>query len=246
MIPTAVFCLHGFLGLPADWNILDDVPVTLEKVDLFASMFSTQGSMLDWAKSFNAHVRAHYSSIKQTPRALLGYSMGGRLALHALVDDPTLWDAALLVSTNPGASLPGRLEQDERWARRFERSELEFETEGWEQLIADWNALPVFEGSAPMPERLEADFKRAQLAHALRSWSPAVTGDLSDQINHLKLPLHWTAGARDQRYVAMARKISKNPAIIDGAGHRAPWDQPVAFREYFCGFLEQSLLKKRH
>jgi 2-succinyl-6-hydroxy-2,4-cyclohexadiene-1-carboxylate synthase len=59
--------------------------------------------------------------------------MGGRLAMHALLESPELWSAAILVSANPGlpaADHPGRAQRmasDESWARRFE-------SDPWEQV----------------------------------------------------------------------------------------------------------------
>ncbi|MDR3607176.1 MAG: alpha/beta fold hydrolase [Oligoflexia bacterium] len=246
MEKLTVYCLHGFLGRPSDWDPLDPCPYDLRKIDLFEVLSPASGaSMTDWAERFNSEVRAE----KRATRVLLGYSMGGRLALHSLVADPALWDAAVIISANPG--LPemekkARLAQDEAWARRFE-------SEPWDQLIHDWNALPVFNGSAPVAPRSEECFQRTDLAAALRVWSPARTPDLTDRINPLQKPLAWIAGANDRRYCEIAEKMAKSTAsrsfeahILASAGHRAPWDQPAAWAEYFCGFLDRSLLKVGH
>ncbi len=239
MTRATVYCLHGFLGRPADWDFLDGAtPHALKKVDVFSGW--SHGSMADWARDFNLRVSAG----RETPRLILGYSMGGRLALHSLVENPTLWDAAVIVSANPGlvtteAERSARLAQDEAWARRFE-------SEAWEKVVSDWNQLPVFAGSAPIEARCEAEFDRQRLAHALRDGSPAVTPNLSDKITQLKIPMAWVAGALDPRYAAIATQMGAGfeVKVIAGAGHRVPWDQPAAFMEYFCGFLERFLLNR--
>lgn len=141
-----VYCLHGFLGLPSDWDFLGTLQETaLEKVDIFQVLSpATAGgikpaiagaSMMDWAEVFN-----HQVSQKPEKRILLGYSMGGRLALHALVRNPSLWAGAIIVSANP-EPLPEerapRLIADENWAQRFEN-------EPWDQVVSAWENHPVY------------------------------------------------------------------------------------------------------
>jgi 2-succinyl-6-hydroxy-2,4-cyclohexadiene-1-carboxylate synthase len=243
------YCLHGFLGLPSDWDFLEPAsPLELRKINVFQTLSPATGaSMADWAQAFNAQVANETSESALRPRILVGYSMGGRLALHALLAQPELWDAAILISTNPGlpdGSTPERRErviQDERWATRFE-------SDTWDTVLADWDALPVFRwhggGKPAVLQRPEADFTRADLAGALRSWSAGVQADLSGPLSRLQMPLGWVVGAEDTKYVEIA-------ALLDGkvgttflrAGHRAPWENPSDFLRYFCGFLSRVLLE---
>ncbi len=246
MEKIAVYCLHGFLGLPRDWDFLEPTAFDLKKVDALSGAGRFQ-TILDWATAFNQEVKQD----GKRPRAILGYSMGGRLALHSLALDPSLWDAAIIVSASPWEvpSPQARLTQDEEWAQRFKNDD-------WEKVVSAWNELPVFKGSQPMAPRRENDFKRQELAHVLKAWSPALVSrclsPLSDHISRLQIPISWVAGQNDARYVEIAREMIKNTTsprfetqIIPHAGHRAPWDQPAAFQEYFCSFLERSLLKVR-
>ena len=75
---------------------------------------------------------------------LLGYSLGGRLALHALLHAPELWAGALVVGADTGLADPkereARVRWDAAWAERFLN-------EPWEDVLRDWDAQAVFGGA---------------------------------------------------------------------------------------------------
>src|SRR5205085_576420 len=131
-----IVALHGFLGRASDWDFLRDAGLEVEAREL--------------------------DDIPPHGDVLLGYSMGGRLALQALLDGAA-YRRAVIVSAGLGieddAERASRRASDERWAQRFERDE-------WESLMRDWNAQPIFGGHAPV--RRERDFDRARLGTALR------------------------------------------------------------------------------
>src|SRR5690349_16132305 len=93
-----ITALHGFLGLPEDWDFLRRAGFVVTTPDL--------------------------SEIPPEGETLLGYSMGGRLALLALANGAK-YRRAVIVSS--AISFEGDVEQrraeDERWAERFERGE---------------------------------------------------------------------------------------------------------------------------
>ena len=163
----------------------------------------------------------------ETPeRVLAGYSMGGRLALQALIDGAP-FDRAVIVSA--GLNLEGGREErrtrDEAWAKRFE-------SDPWNDVMRDWNAQPVFGGH--VVERFERDYDRRELARQLRENSPSLLPPLAPRLHEITIPVLWIAGERDQRYVEAGRRaVSLLPHaelwICPNAGHRVPWEQPEAF-----------------
>jgi 2-succinyl-6-hydroxy-2,4-cyclohexadiene-1-carboxylate synthase len=174
-------------------------------------------------------------------RVLLGYSMGGRLAMAMLALGG--WDGAILVSCHPGltseAERRARLASDRTWAERFE-------TEPWEAVVSAWNSQAVFAGDAPSV-RKEADFDRHQLALALRAGSLGVQPDYRPMLAGLAIPVLWMAGELDEKYVGIGRECAGlNPGFefveLPRAGHRAPWGNPVAFGEAVTSFLERNEL----
>ena len=195
-----ITALHGFLGLPSDWDFLRD-EFDVDAIDVFRQEIPREGERL------------------------LGYSLGGRLALQALLSGAQ-YERAILVSTRIRDAEPDRRERDEAWARRFE-------SDDWESLLRDWNAQALF-GGHTMP-RNERDFDRATLARVLRELSPAVLPSVGARLGEIEIPILCIAGERDPKYVAEAqRAVELLPrgelAIVPGAAHRVPWEQPAAFR----------------
>lgn len=161
---------------------------------------------------------------------LLGYSMGGRLALQLL--ETQRFRAAIIVSSGINAPDDDRRRRDEEWARRFESEE-------WSSLMRDWNAQPVFGGHAL--ERREEDYDRRELARQLREWSPAVLPP--PRLESIETPVLWIAGERDVKYVEIGRRaVERLPHaelwICPDAGHRVPWEQPERFVNRLRAFLD--------
>jgi 2-succinyl-6-hydroxy-2,4-cyclohexadiene-1-carboxylate synthase len=164
--------------------------------------------------------------IQPAERVLMGYSMGGRLALQALLDGAP-FDRAVIVSAglNLETGREERRARDEAWARRFE-------SDVWGDVIGDWNAQPVF--GAHVLRREERDYDRAELARQLRENSPGLLPPLAARLHEIAIPVLWIAGQRDAPYVEIARRaVALLPKaelwICPDAGHRVPWEQPRAF-----------------
>ncbi len=197
-----IVALHGFLGRPADWAFLRDAGLEVDAREL--------------------------DDIPRSGDTLLGYSMGGRLALHALLGGAR-YRRAVIVSAGLGieseAERAARREADELWARRFEK-------EDWETVTRDWNAQPLFGGDIRM--RREHDYDRAAVVKALRVYSPAVLPPLAPRLREIAIPVLWIAGERDTKYVAEGRRAvellpSAELRICPGAAHRVPWERPLWF-----------------
>jgi 2-succinyl-6-hydroxy-2,4-cyclohexadiene-1-carboxylate synthase len=159
---------------------------------------------------------------------LIGYSMGGRLALA----EAHRFQKVVIISAGLNTPAEDRRRRDEEWARRFE-------SEDWSSLMAAWNAQPVFGGHSV--ERREADYDRAELARQLREQSPAVLP--APDLESIATRILWVAGELDEKYVAIGRHaVTRLPHaelwICPRAGHRVPWEQPAALVSRLRTFLE--------
>lgn len=232
-----LWCLHGFLGQGSDWEGLRATwPADLPPVrapDLFAQL-GPEESLGEFGKRFADTVAA----VDPAP-IIVGYSLGGRLALHALLARPTLWRAGVLVSTHLGLADPGarheRRAVDAAWAERVRADD-------WESLLEAWNARDVFGGRAPALARPERAFDREALAHGLEGWSLGNQADLRSQLARLPMPVLWIAGAGDDRYVAQGERAAGNGAAVrlsvaPDAAHRVPWEAPEWFRDTVVEFV---------
>lgn len=217
-----VVALHGFLGQPADWDFINpDIAPAIDAMPIVP--------FRQWAQEFNRKVEA--------PGLLVGYSLGGRLALHCCMENPELWQAAVIVSANAGLSSSEdrsrRLQHDEQWARRFE-------TEEWDPLMQAWNAQPVLQSSAQLP-RNEASYNRGTLAAILRTWSLGNQENLVEAIQALPMPILWIAGENDLQYASQARNLTfshpqSQVVVVPDAGHRVPWDSSATFIKLIDSF----------
>ena len=207
-----IVALHGFLGRPADWDFLRDAGLDVDAREL--------------------------DDVPASGDTILGYSMGGRIALHALLDGAR-YNRAVIISAGLGiegdAERATRREGDEKWARRFEHDD-------WESVLRDWNAQPLFGGHVPV--RRERDYDRSRVVDAMRRWSPGVLEPLAPRLSEITLPVLWIAGERDAKYVAEGRKaVERLPNaelwVCPTAAHRVPWEQPEKFVEQVTSFVER-------
>lgn len=224
-----IIALHGFLGKATDWDGLglDLEGFALEKIPL--------DSLWSWATHFNAYVKERYSQ-----PILLGYSLGGRLALHALIQDPQLWQAGIIISAHPGLESDldkeKRCKGDEEWAARFR-------TEEWGSLMASWNSQAVFVHGSFHFERKEKDYNRNELVNQLLNGSLSKQENLRPALKQLQIPLLWIVGERDATYCNLGRTLEfSHPDsrfhIVPAAGHRNPWEQPSRFKKAVQEFID--------
>lgn len=229
---STIWSIPGFLGLAADWQLLPDKK--LKGIDPYCFPLT---SLTTWAHHFNAWI----SEQQQTPSILMGYSMGGRLALHALIDHPSQWQAAIIVSAHPGLSdaleREKRTERDQQWAQRFAQEE-------WISLMKAWNQQELFAQEAYCFERHEHHYQREKLVQSLLQGSLGKQQDLRQEIGQLTLPILWITGEKDLAYSQLAQSLSfHHPLskweIIAQSGHRIPWSQPYAFIDLIDDFLDK-------
>jgi 2-succinyl-6-hydroxy-2,4-cyclohexadiene-1-carboxylate synthase len=227
-----IWAIPGFMGLPSDWSFLNWSH--LKGVDLYAFSWN---SLTDWAKDFNQWVLREKG---EQPKFLMGYSLGGRLALHALLDSPQQWKGAIIVSAHIGLDDPQQREirdqQDRKWAERFEREE-------WSSLMQAWNGQEIFAQDEFYFNRQEQHYQRSQLAKILVHGSIAKHMDLSPQIATLPVPILWITGKDDQPYCRIAKRLSfAHPYSrweeVTQAGHRIPWSKQQVFSKLVQAFLQ--------
>lgn len=230
---TEIHAIHGFLGLPTDWNLFN--LTNLHAYDLNdPAIAPTSAGFWEWAKRFNEQVSPKNG-------VLLGYSLGGRLCMHALLDNPSKWKAAIIVSSHTGFKTErekiARIQADSLWADRFEK-------EPWDQILKDWNEQPVFGGMDFVIPRLEEHFPREKRGHLLRVCSRGHQDDLSMAIQNTTVPILWICGQLDTSFQAAARELRfghpfSQVEIVEGAAHRVPWEQPEKFLKLIQSFIKE-------
>lgn len=227
-----IHAVHGFLGLPSDWNIFNFPNIITH--NLFnGSISPSEDGFWEWAHRFNAQVESN--------GIYLGYSLGGRLGMHALLDNPKKWKAAIFVSAHTGIQSPQdrstRLQDDLKWAERFK-------SDPWDLVLSDWNAQSVFGGMPYLLPREEKDFCREHLSFLLTRYSRGHQDNLKDSIQQVYVPILWICGEKDHKFQQAAKDLlfhhkKSNVQIIPGAAHRVPWEQPHFFKQLVHTFINE-------
>ena len=163
----------------------------------------------------------------------VGYSMGGRLALHLAVAQPDLVERLVLVSSTAGiddeATRATRRADDERRAAELER-------DGVAAFLERWLALPLFADlpadKAQLADRLENT--ATGLASSLRLAGTGAQQSLWPQLTSLAMPVLLVAGLHDAKFTALAHEMAaliprSTVAIIPEAGHVVHLERPDAF-----------------
>ncbi|AGM42328.1 2-succinyl-6-hydroxy-2,4-cyclohexadiene-1-carboxylate synthase [Aeromonas hydrophila] len=248
--PTLVL-LHGLLGDANDWQ-----PVQAALTSLPSLALDLPGHGSNQAVRVTGFEQAHRWLCNELAARgidryqLVGYSLGGRLALYHASQSPAGLQALLLENCHPGlppAERPARLAHDEGWARRFEQEPLA-------AVLADWYRQGVFADlgedarARQIARRLGNDGKA--VAAMLRATSLGQQPDLGDWLAQGALPVTWVSGKRDHKFHQLAclmasqhRKI--NHLELDG-GHNLHAHQPETFARLLAEWANQQQEEKRH
>jgi 2-succinyl-6-hydroxy-2,4-cyclohexadiene-1-carboxylate synthase len=230
-----IWCMHGAVGQSADWQGLSVPGWAVRRVDLWRFVACCPMPLADFGRALNEEARA-----TPGPRVLLGYSMGGRLALHALLEKDSPWDAAVIVSAHPGLE-----SEEERAARRAADAEwaaraLQMD---WPDFLKAWNAQPVLGGAAAgMADRRLLSTRKQEVARSFMDWSLGAQEPLWERLSEIKVPVLWVVGGCDEKFRKLGeRAVSGIPVaegvVIENAGHRVPWEAATEFSEVVGDFL---------
>ncbi|BDH45106.1 2-succinyl-6-hydroxy-2,4-cyclohexadiene-1-carboxylate synthase [Salmonella enterica subsp. enterica serovar Choleraesuis] len=234
--------LHGFLGSHAEWqDIAENFP---EWPQLFIDLPGHGGAPAPQFNGFKAlseqlsEILNHYQI---TDYWLVGYSLGGRLAMYHACHASRPPCGLVIEGGNPGLENSeqrvARLAHDERWAQRFE-------SEALEQVLDDWYQQPVFAHLNATQRhalvRLRAKGDSQALAQMLRATSLGLQPDLRPLLAGLSLPFYYFYGARDTKFAALAAGLPALSVAIPAAGHNAHRENPMAFSERLLEILHHS------
>ncbi len=176
---------------------------------------------------------------------LVGYSMGGRLALHVATRRPERVLSLLTIGAHAGLeeeAREGRQRGDEALAQRIEH-------DGVEAFVNYWSGLPIFTGlerrGPSFVTQLRAERMQnsaAGLAASLRGMGAGKMEPLWNDLGRVTVPSTFVAGQLDHGYVASARRLAAavpngRIQIVLRAGHSVHQERPEAFARVLAAHL---------
>ncbi|HUA07039.1 MAG TPA: 2-succinyl-6-hydroxy-2,4-cyclohexadiene-1-carboxylate synthase [Solirubrobacteraceae bacterium] len=227
-----VVLLHGFTHTGASWDPV--VAALAESYRALAPDIRGHGSASAREPVSLDAVLEDLAEAAPERFTLVGYSMGGRIALHAAVA-PALGpriDRIVLIGASPGLADPA-----ERAARRASDERLADEVEHMtiEEFAHRWAQTPVLAGQPPeVAAAIDADRRRNQpmgLARALRGLGTGALPSLWERLGDLGVPVTLVVGERDGKFRAIATEMAAelpqaSVAVIPETGHAVHLEAP--------------------
>jgi len=251
MTAKTIVLLHGFTGSGANWAdhaahfraaglrvLTPDLPGHGKNQSASSDDYTTQSTA--------AQLAALLESTESGPVHLLGYSMGGRLALYFALHYPAQVASLLLESASPGLATAeeraSRIASDNALADRIE-------SEGIPAFVTFWESLPLWKSQEKLPiDALEwLHEKRLQnnatgLALSLRGMGTGIQPSLWDRLGELAMAVLLLAGEEDAKFVAIAQQMAEripHARLVIGpnAGHTIHLEQPTSFGQEVIRFV---------
>jgi 2-succinyl-6-hydroxy-2,4-cyclohexadiene-1-carboxylate synthase len=224
--------LHGFTQTHHSWHacasLIDerlDGPSTLVFPDL-------PGHGLSGDNRSGIEAAAAQLATTIGASTVVGYSMGGRTALHIALAPGNTIERLVLIGATPGLADPAA-----RAARRRadeERAEHVLAI-GVDAFVDEWLSAPLFADLPDDPSGLEQRRRNtaAGLAHSLRTAGTGAQQSLWDRLPEIEVPVLVLAGELDTKFTEIGTRMARRLAsarftAVSSAGHAAHAEQPEA------------------
>lgn len=249
----SLLLLHGFSGSADEWAELTPHLAPLRRVIAVDLLGHGRSPAPADAAAYTmgrcvADLLGVMDGLKIGRFDVLGYSMGGRAALHLAAAAPGRVRSLILESASPGLADPAeaaaRAAADDALAGRIEA-----EGVGW---FADhWGGIPLFASQAALPGEARAALRErrlrnsaAGLAGSLRGMGTGRQGSLWHRLGELAMPALLITGELDGKFAAINKEMAAlmpgaHHTAVPGAGHAIHLERPRDFADLVVGFLRQ-------
>ncbi|HEY9854352.1 MAG TPA: 2-succinyl-6-hydroxy-2,4-cyclohexadiene-1-carboxylate synthase [Stenomitos sp.] len=182
---------------------------------------------------------------------VVGYSMGGRLALRLALRHAIPMERLVLIGASAGLEHPhdrsDRVRSDAELAQRLV-------SEGMEAFLDRWMALPLFETMRSLDPALLAKLNAGRanqhpggLAASLATMGTGSQPYLLEALSGLPMPTMLVVGEHDQKFRAIAEQMyARLPQgrleVLPGCGHSIPFERPEALSALLTTFFTEAPL----
>lgn len=245
--------LHGFLGCGHDFEQVVELLACQFRILLVDLPGHGESALTDFPAD-NAFSHIHQllqSTLRQREIQqyhLLGYSLGGRIALYHASQSPQGLLSLTLEACHPGllddAEKAERIVSDQQWAVRFARQHLH-------DVLQDWYRQPVFSSlTESMREAMIAKRCRGNqgiaLAQVLDAVSLARQPNLWLYLQQPEVPVQYFApGDKDAKFQALGKRIAREcPQVwvktFADAGHNIHWEVPQQWSHQLIKSIQEA------
>ena len=236
--PTLLL-LHGFLGSSLDFNVL--ATLLEQKYHLLLVDLPGHGrSHIQSPPTFEELalcLKQIITNLGKEKADLLGYSMGGRIALYTSCTFPKIFPQCTALSATPG--LASKTEQKQRLKKDLKLCQ---HMNDFPRFVKEWYEQPLFNSlrkTSAFPSLLNIRLQEdpSQLQIALRGLSVANQPSLWEELKNIP-SLHYIYGEEDLAYATLATKIKAAcPQArftgIPNTGHALHIEAPEAVANLF-------------
>lgn len=249
---TPLILLHGFTGSHETWCHVADCFTgsnLVTTLDLPGHGESQLPPAQDWSfASVIADLSWLIDSLLGGSADVLGYSMGGRLALALALTHPGRVRALVLESASPGLA-----DDQERLARQLADEQLadQILQDGVDAFVARWERLPLWDSQAALPRSTRERQRQTRSGHSagglaanLRAMGTGAQPSYWNQLASLATPALLIAGELDGKFASIATRMcdvlpDARLEIVPNAGHAVHLEQPERYVELVAQFLNQ-------
>jgi 2-succinyl-6-hydroxy-2,4-cyclohexadiene-1-carboxylate synthase len=231
-VPETLILLHGFAGTGRMWDPVID-RLDGERYRALAPDIRGHGAAHARRPIGFPECAQDAADLVGDTATLCGYSMGGRIALHAALLAPERFTRLVLVATTAGiaddvATRAQRAAQDEQLARFME-------THSIEEFADRWASQPLFAGTPPEAAAFWRsdilDNHPTALAAALRGLGSGWMVPLWERLDTLTMPATIVVGETDGRFREFGARLQEclpnaQTVVVEGVGHGIPRDAP--------------------
>ena len=201
--------LHGLFGDFSQWDFLNQLNnVDLQALDLYPLMdLSKDELLMDLLSRFVAN--------NQHSNNLIGYSMGGRIAMELFLKSPDSFNKLILLASHPGlednTAILARKNWENSWISKIQQLPQDF--------ITDWNKQSIFEHDQDI---LLPDKPLQQLIAGIATWGLSKQKNLLPDLLKHRDKVLWLIGSKDSNYLKLAEDRLGDFSIlkVENAGHR--------------------------
>jgi 2-succinyl-6-hydroxy-2,4-cyclohexadiene-1-carboxylate synthase len=249
---TPIFLLHGFTGSSESWtNLLPRFARPALAPDLLGhGQSDAPDDPVRYAMDTVAtDLAALIERLVDRPVHLLGYSMGGRLALYFALTHPHLLRTLMLESASPG--LADATAQSERRLADNALADA-IEANGIEAFVARWEAVPLFASQQSLEARTRQQLRAQRLdnrahglANSLRGMGTGVQPSLWSSLHEVTMSTLLLAGELDEKFCHINRTMLRHLPdarleVVADVGHTVHLEAP----DRFCHLVNEFLQKE--